>query len=432
MMWRNRMFLLLVISLAWLTGAQAQKEYFVYLQTEDLTPFYIKLQGRTVSSTASGYLIVGKLTDSIYPIKLGVLGTEEVQDYGIKVAGRNAGYLVKKVEGKGWGIVDLQTNETQMNMEWSSALEDEANRKKFEAAEMQQRAADSAKLVVAAPVVPVAVAPDSVGKPNTETAIVPAKDSNTAVPVVVKTEEQRLADSIALVIAAKEKEIKALQEALASATAAKTGTVATAAKTTTDSKSATATVVAPVVNAAAADSLINSAIAKTGAEKSPVFLDMEMGGDSGTMVKKDTLLVTVPASKTDSLSAAKADTARPALPATDSLAAKTNAEVPVAKMARMPCTSFFSREELTAIMDKAAKISDRDEMVAFYKSAFADNCVTTSHLKKIAATMASDVARYQVLEAAWPHTLDYYAFGELSSLLKDPYYLQKFKTLIQQ
>lgn len=91
-------YLLIACLLASTLPALAQQKHFVYLQTEDLTPFYIQMNGKTLSSTAAGYLLLGKLTDSIYMVKLGVLGSGDVQEYGIRVQGRDAGYVLKKVQ----------------------------------------------------------------------------------------------------------------------------------------------------------------------------------------------------------------------------------------------------------------------------------------------------------------------------------------------
>jgi len=104
----------------------------------------------------------------------------------------------------------------------------------------------------------------------------------------------------------------------------------------------------------------------------------------------------------------------------------------VNKVQRQPCGGMLSREDMDAAMSKASKMTDADEIIKIYVDAFSEKCITTNNLKKIANTLASDVSKYKLFEAAYPHTLDYYAYAELGSLIKDPYYTNKFKTLIQQ
>lgn len=99
---------------------------------------------------------------------------------------------------------------------------------------------------------------------------------------------------------------------------------------------------------------------------------------------------------------------------------------------RTPCVEILSRSDIDAAMAANSKLSNADEIATAYASFFKEKCVTTTYLKKICNSLASDVSRYKVLEAAYPFTVDYFAFGELSGLIKDSYYSSKFKSLIQQ
>ena len=53
-------FILCFFILMTLRSAFAQKVYFVYLQTEPEQPFFVKMNDKVFSSTASGYLILSK------------------------------------------------------------------------------------------------------------------------------------------------------------------------------------------------------------------------------------------------------------------------------------------------------------------------------------------------------------------------------------
>lgn len=424
------------------TKGMAQREHFVYLQTENMTPFYIKMNGKTISSTYSGYLILGKLADSIYPIKLGMLGVDEVQDYGLKVQGRNAGYLVKKLGDRGWGIVDLQTNDEQVSMEWSSAIAAEAARQDFLAAE-EKRVADSiaraSSAVAATDTGAVAMATAVVAAATPDTAVktekTPVADTAARIVENPKTEQQRYQDSIANVIAEKEKELKALQAMLAggagAAVAAGTSKSTDAAKTEKTTGDKTSGEMAGVAVAAGAG-VAGAVIADGGKEKTKPTTDSTAVAtaaqqtDSVNTSTKAAAVVAVDSVKANESAMPKADTAVASpQPAADSAVAAP-------KMQREPCMDILGREEVEALMTKTATIADGDEIVAVYKKAFKDKCVSTANLKKICNAMASDVTRYRVLEAAFPHCLDFYAFAELESLLKDSYYITKFKALVQQ
>jgi hypothetical protein len=201
---------------------------------------------------------------------------------------------------------------------------------------------------------------------------------------------------------------------------------------------------------AAADTVstkANNATKPTGAAAvlvAPALLDMEfnMNKDSAATKTADTL-------KAASVTTAIPDTLVPSIPAVKENAPEktdtvTTAAMPkpvvdsvpttaaATKVQRQPCGGMLSRDDIEAAIARATKLADADDMIAVYKEAFAFKCITTSGLKKIGGTLASDVSKYKLFEAAYAHTLDYYEFGELGTAIKDPYYSNKFKTLIQQ
>lgn len=103
--------IILLLAMAGLgLAAYSQKVYFIYLQTEPVQPFFVKLNGKLHSSSASGYLILSRLVDSTYTFSIGFNrpGLPE-QPFSVKVSQQDHGFLVKDFGDKGWGIVDLQT-----------------------------------------------------------------------------------------------------------------------------------------------------------------------------------------------------------------------------------------------------------------------------------------------------------------------------------
>ncbi|RYZ17224.1 MAG: hypothetical protein EOO16_24535, partial [Chitinophagaceae bacterium] len=62
---------LLVLGLA----AGAQKVYYIYMQSDNGAPFYVRLGDQVSSSTASGYVILSGLRDSSYLLQVGFPGS---------------------------------------------------------------------------------------------------------------------------------------------------------------------------------------------------------------------------------------------------------------------------------------------------------------------------------------------------------------------
>ncbi|MCR6720247.1 MAG: hypothetical protein NVV59_08090 [Chitinophagaceae bacterium] len=90
----------------------AQKDYFLYLQSEGGQPFFIRMNDQTYSSTSNGYLILSRMRDSSYTFRLGWPGKPDEQPYfTVRVAAKDRGLLIKNFAGEGWGLFDLQSLE---------------------------------------------------------------------------------------------------------------------------------------------------------------------------------------------------------------------------------------------------------------------------------------------------------------------------------
>jgi hypothetical protein len=95
--------LLLVFGLA-----DAQKVYFIYIQSDNNTPFYVKTGDKVTSSTASGYLILSNLVDSVYQFTVGKTGQAAVESrFSITVNKQDRGFLLQEADGK-LSLFDLQ------------------------------------------------------------------------------------------------------------------------------------------------------------------------------------------------------------------------------------------------------------------------------------------------------------------------------------
>ncbi len=100
--------------------AFSQKVYFVYLQTDNDQPFYVRINEKVYSSTSSGYLILSKLKDSTYNFKIGFPQEKwPVQSFKVDMGGKDRGFQLKNFPDKGWALVDLQTLSIQMSVESS-------------------------------------------------------------------------------------------------------------------------------------------------------------------------------------------------------------------------------------------------------------------------------------------------------------------------
>ncbi|MEP7277519.1 MAG: hypothetical protein ABI813_02650, partial [Bacteroidota bacterium] len=93
-----------------------QQEYFVYLQTDNNQPFYVRINNRVYSSSLTGYLILSKLADSAHSVTIGFpKNVFPEQQFNIPVKHKDAGYLLKSFGDRGWGLFNLQSLSVIMN-----------------------------------------------------------------------------------------------------------------------------------------------------------------------------------------------------------------------------------------------------------------------------------------------------------------------------
>ena len=91
--------------------AQAQLNHFIYLQTDNQQPFYVKYNNRIISSSATGYLILPKLKDGVVDFSVGFpKSDQQEQQFQCNIQQADKGFLIKNFNEKGWGLYDLQSS----------------------------------------------------------------------------------------------------------------------------------------------------------------------------------------------------------------------------------------------------------------------------------------------------------------------------------
>lgn len=104
---------LFAFSLVFLFSAvkvNAQQEHFLYLQTENQKPFYAKLDNKVLSSTSSGYLILPKLEEGRYLVTIGFPRNEFPEEkFSLEIKDKNEGYLLKQLNDDNFSLFNLQT-----------------------------------------------------------------------------------------------------------------------------------------------------------------------------------------------------------------------------------------------------------------------------------------------------------------------------------
>src|SRR6188768_2663174 len=86
----------LLLNLSFIPGGGQNR--FIYIQTENKQAFYVKMDKKILSSSASGYMIISKLIDSTYKFSIGFPKNEwPEQNVTITLKEADAGYLLKNL-----------------------------------------------------------------------------------------------------------------------------------------------------------------------------------------------------------------------------------------------------------------------------------------------------------------------------------------------
>src|SRR5687768_4038706 len=107
----RRLALVMVVSAFFTLQAKSQLNHFIYLQTDNQQPFYIKYNNRIISSSSSGYLILPKLKDGVVDFAVGFpKSDQQEQQFRYTINNADKGFLLKNFSDKGWGLYDLQNS----------------------------------------------------------------------------------------------------------------------------------------------------------------------------------------------------------------------------------------------------------------------------------------------------------------------------------
>lgn len=99
----------LLVSLLFTALVHAQISHFVYLQTENGSPFYVKLNHKIISSSPSGYVILPGMGDSTYQIAIGFPKNEHPEQHFTFSVNDDEGFLIKDFPEKGFQLFNYQT-----------------------------------------------------------------------------------------------------------------------------------------------------------------------------------------------------------------------------------------------------------------------------------------------------------------------------------
>lgn len=390
-----------------LVSSSAQLNHYIYLETDNKQPFYIKYNNKVYSSAAGGYLILSKLKDGPLNFSVGFPRSEEAeQKFTYTISNADKSFLIKKFADKGWGLYDLQ----------SSAI--------------------------------IYALMESVSETNTPTNTLPNQQTandpfanmlskvtqdSTVKNVVVKKEEKIIVDTPKQIVQQTKIDTPKIE--------IKSEPVVPPPVITTEPLW-----LAPV------KSTINKV---RGYEtKEGIDLIYEVKNENGTLDTirlfipgttpkqvKEEPVITVPEIKKDTVAAIveekkEAPIQQPEVKI-DTPVVKEKVNIPevekkpeVKTIPNSNCGAEANEDDFIKLRKKMAAQRRDEGMVNEAKKAFKTRCFSSTQLKNLAVMILSDEWRYRFYDTAFPYVTDYANFKNLAETIQDEYYKKRFLALL--
>jgi hypothetical protein len=420
--------------------ARAQQTHFIYLQTDNRQPFYVKLNEKLFSSSAAGYLVIPKLPNGTHDLAVGFPKNEwPNQVIPVTVVNKDLGFMLKNFDSKGWGLFNMQSMDVIMansglkspesvqaatrTDEFSNTLADVVNTPSIKELKKEE-VKEKETVKVPEPARPVAeseikgtanntaaspVVESKVAETANNTPALPSAPADTMmVPSVSKISESKTADGMILKYSVQDDskrdtvQVIILQEEVV-------GTKEGSKETPGETK--------PLEPAPAKET-------KPGEGTAPKFIDIELANPNTAKDSAD-----MKPAKPEEKVTSKEKTI-PSEAASEMKNSPTG-DIAGLQMINSDCKSSATDEDFLKVRKKMIAQKDDNEMISAAQKLFRQKCYSTEQVKNLSVLFLKDDSKYKFFDAAYPFVYDTPNFKNLESQLTDPYFISRFKAMIR-
>jgi hypothetical protein len=433
---------------------KAQQVHFVYLQTDNGQPFYVKLENKVVSSSAEGYLILPGLSDGVYKVAVGFPKKEHPEEnFTFNIENNNEGFLIKNFEDKGLQLFNLETlaliNGT---VDSSNTIATTVKKDADPFSKMLANVVKDSSILQNHQVeVPQPVTPHVDSQIATNNSVLPAPASNLDTFAVVNMDSpiSKLSSSL---------DTNGLQMVYADKNKEKTDTVGVFIPSPSEqidvsgndsisgNKNASISSVTDSVKFTITPTVVKQ-------EKDPagfVFRKDSIAVNKGSNTSPEQVFVIGPSKKKGA--EIKEPEQKETQKDTDQIAdagisdtnqQKKNKEAAASQIILLPkvvtsstvnsdCKAFAGTEDFLRLRKKMAAESNAEDMIKVARKYFKAKCFSTDQIKDLSYLFLTDEGRYKFFDAAYAHTSDSDQYHLLGSQLTDEYYLNRFRAMIRK
>ena len=394
----------------------SQQNHFIYLQTEDKQPFYVKLDSKVLSSSASGYLIIPKLQDGMYSVGIGFPLLDGQQFFNCVINKKDIGYVIKNSGNNKWQLVNMQTQKVLVPGEVI-----------FKSTPVVQETVNDAFSTMLAN----AVHDSTILQKDIIEDVV--KET-----LPQKNEEKLNTDTIQLANVPQDSIV--LQKD---------------SKENKDEKEKVKVEEMQQLAKADAGSIQNSIITKQLQNASVEGIEMIFFDEYNNI--RDTIRIFIPAEKEIKKELQKIAVDSPAqintvinddvIVKVDQPSADIQMQIPEnktsqsknkepvfieSKMINSDCKNFATEDDFLKIRKKMVTETNDEDMVKVAKKFFKSRCFTTEQIKNLSVLFLKDEGKYLFFDVAYPFVSNSDVYGNLEAQLSDPYYISRFRAMIHK
>ncbi|ANI90478.1 hypothetical protein A9P82_14995 [Arachidicoccus ginsenosidimutans] len=441
--------------------------HFIYIQAKSKQPFYVILNSKVYSSSTIGYLIIPKLKNGSYNLRIGFpKQSAPEQNFTCVVNNADVGYSLQKNDEGNLGLLDLQSrkfvasggvttledqyigtntaetntasaNPQQNSTQTSSAFGDMLSSAANDSTLNKPAVAATPKAVMSAPVEKTVA--DNFGKnpqEDTKAVIAASTDSNLKAGDlgdtnetygVIKSSETNSGGSQQMTfVLFNTRSTDTVQIVIPGKVSAQPQT-ANASGDNEDESSSSKTEqsnnnsLALFTNTDSGDTVESSNTPskhqkRNKKQREENLLNMEANSDAAGDTSKD---VNNPFYKKDNTDIKSAD---------DNIASQSIET----SAAATPCDNPVSDKELAKLQKKMIGKSNDDAMLALVDKSLKGKCITTQQVKQLGTLFLSDAGRFALYQDVYGNVSDKENYASLKSQLLDNYFKKRFTDMLNQ
>lgn len=437
----NKLVLTLFLSFS-IYSASSQRVYFIYLQSENQHPFFVKSGEKIISSSASGYLIMSKLVDSTYNFKVGFNNNNwPEQQFSVTLNKKDHGFLLKDFKEKGWGLFDLQSLQVIMNsnnnIPAQGSLKSEKTSEYDESAftNILAKVADDPSLKEKNTV---SIKKDSIEVEKPAAGIVNEDSMET------KIEEKKLVTEVEATNKPEEVKVEPKADIVALAEKNENDLPVKPANNKVVDQGSDLEKVSSKMQTGRTVSYSRSIISKRSESSTTEGFGLEFI-DKYEEGVEDTIRILIPnpkplivkkseAAKEEKkfIDIAVVDSSQPAQKKAESQNEAENAQKTENKaLINDNCVAKAAESDFFNLRKNMASVQGEENMILEAKTYFKTKCFTTEQVKNLSSLFLTDEGRYRFFDTAYKYVTDLQNYPVLEIELRDEYYKNRFKAMLR-